>query len=60
MSNFEEVEMNLLKFIFPLLMVIGAFGSLVVNLVDKGDVAVSIQWIGAMFLYMALTIRNRS
>lgn len=52
--------MNLLKFIFPLLMVIGAFGSLIVNLVDKGDVAVSIQWIGAMFLYMALTIRNRS
>ena len=50
--------MEFLKIIFPALMVIGALGSLVVNLMSKGDYAVSIQWVGAMLLYTALTLRN--
>ena len=50
--------MNTLKIIFPGLMVCGAIGSLVVNLVSKGDGAVSLQWIGAALLYSALLIRN--
>ena len=50
--------MGILKIIFPALMVIGALGSLAVNVVDKGDYAVNIQWVGAMLLYTALTIRN--
>lgn len=50
--------MEILKIIFPALMVIGALGSLVVNLMSKGDYAISIQWVGAMLLYTALTIRN--
>ena len=48
----------MLKIIFPLLMVIGAAGSLVVNIIDKGEWATSLQWIGAGLLYTALTIRN--
>ena len=50
--------MNALKIVFPLLMVAGAAGSLVVNIVDKGEWATSLQWIGAALLYAALTIRN--
>ena len=50
--------MNTLKIVFPLLMVIGAVGSLVVNIIDKGEWATSLQWIGAGLLYTALTIRN--
>lgn len=50
--------MEILKIIFPLLMVVGAFGSLIVNMVDKGDWAASLQWFGAMLLYTALTFRN--
>ena len=48
----------MLKIIFPLLMVIGAVGSLVVNIVDRGDWATSLQWLGAGLLYTALTFRN--
>lgn len=48
----------MLKIVFPVLMVIGALGSLVVNIVDKGDWATSLQWIGAVLLYTALTFRN--
>lgn len=48
----------MLKIVFPILMVIGALGSLVVNIVDKGDWATSLQWIGACLLYTALTFRN--
>lgn len=48
----------MLKIVFPILMVIGALGSLVVNIVDKGDWATSLQWIGAVLLYTALTFRN--
>ena len=50
--------MNTLKVLFPALMVCGALGSLVVNLVAKGDNAVSLQWVGAMLLYTALLLRN--
>ena len=50
--------MNTLKIVFPLMMVIGAAGSLVVNIIDKGEWATSLQWIGAGLLYTALTIRN--
>lgn len=48
----------MLKIIFPALMVIGATGSLVVNIVEKGQFAISLQWIGAALLYTALLLRN--
>lgn len=47
-----------LKIIFPLLMVAGALGSLIVELAHKGDLAVSLQWLGACLLYTALMFRN--
>ena len=50
--------MNTLKILFPAMMVCGALGSLVVNLISKGDNAVSLQWIGAAILYTALLLRN--
>jgi len=50
--------MNTLKIIFPALMVIGALGSLVVNLLTHGEGPVSLQWIGAALLYTALLLRN--
>lgn len=50
--------MQILKVIFPALMVIGALGSLIVNIVEKGDFAVNLQWIGAALLYTALLLRN--
>nr|DAO86151.1 MAG TPA: hypothetical protein [Caudoviricetes sp.] len=50
--------MDVLRIVFPLLMVAGALGSLVVNLVQKGDWATSLQWLGACLLYTALTLRN--
>lgn len=50
--------MHMLKIIFPLLVVAGAVGSLVVNIVDHGEWATSLQWVGAGLLYTALTIRN--
>ena len=46
------------KILFPLLMVAGALGSLVVNIVEHGEWSTSLQWIGAMILYTALTFRN--
>ena len=49
---------KLLNIIFPLLMVVGATGSLIVNVIQKGEWATSLQWIGAGLLYTALTIRN--
>ncbi len=48
----------MLNILFPLLMVIGALGSLIVNVVNKGDWPTSLQWLGAMLLYTALTFRN--
>ena len=50
--------MSILKLFFPLLMVVGAVGSLAVNVIDRGDFATSLQWIGAGLLYTALTMRN--
>lgn len=50
--------MDALRIVFPLLMVVGALGSLMVNLVQKGDWATSLQWLGACLLYTALTMRN--
>ena len=49
---------DMLKIIFPLLMVVGAVGSLVVNVVNRGEWSTSLQWIGAGLLYTALTFRN--
>lgn len=46
------------KIIFPALMVAGALGSLIVEIVNKGDWAVGLQWVGACLLYTALMIRN--
>lgn len=48
----------ILKIIFPAMMVAGAIGSLVVNLVERGEWATSLQWIGAALLYTALLFRN--
>ena len=53
-----EITMHFLKIAFPALMVLGAFGSLLVNVIDGGDGAVSLQWIGACLLYTALLLRN--
>lgn len=48
----------MLNILFPLLMVVGALGSLIVNIAQKGDWATSLQWVGACLLYTALTFRN--
>ena len=50
--------MNILKVVFPALMVTGAVGSLIINAIDRGHFAVSLQWIGAALLYTALMLRN--
>ena len=50
--------MDILKVLFPALMVTGAVGSLIVNLIGHGEGAVSLQWIGAALLYTALLLRN--
>lgn len=49
--------LDILKILFPALMVVGAIGSFVVNLVDKGEHATSVQWLGAALLYTALMLR---
>lgn len=51
---------NILKIVFPALMVTGAAGSLIVNMItDKNNWPVSLQWFGAMLLYTALLFRNK-
>lgn len=50
--------MNYLKVIFPLMMVVGAFGSMIVSLKNEGFSATGLQWLGACLLYTALTLRN--
>ena len=50
--------MEILRIIFPALMVVGALGSLIVNIIEKGNYAISIQWVGAALLYTALMLRN--
>lgn len=54
----KENDMEILRIIFPALMVVGALGSLIVNIIEKGNYAISIQWIGAALLYTALMLRN--
>lgn len=46
------------KIIFPLMMVVGALGSLVSEIATGGDWATALQWFGAFLLYTALTFRN--
>lgn len=50
---------NILKVAFPALMVIGATGSLIVNIISKGNWPTSLQWTGAALLYTALLFRNK-
>ena len=51
---------GILKYVFPALMVTGALGSLILNLVtNKQEWAVSLQWFGAMLLYTALLFRSK-
>lgn len=51
--------MEILKLIFPTMMVIGALGSMIVNIIQNGLMdAMTLQWLGAMLLYTALTLRN--
>lgn len=50
--------MEILRMLFPALMVVGALGSLVVNVIDKGNYANNLQWFGAALLYTALMLRN--
>ena len=51
---------NFLKIFFPALMVTGALGSLILNIVtNKSEWPVSLQWFGAALLYTALLFRNK-
>ena len=51
---------DILKVLFPALMVIGALGSLILNLVtNPSQWTVSLQWLGAALLYTALLFRNQ-
>lgn len=51
---------EILRIGFPALMVIGALGSLVTNLItNKEDWPTSLQWFGASLLYTALLFRNK-
>lgn len=57
--NIDNV-LNILKVVFPALMVTGATGSLIVNLIsNRQDWPVSLQWLGAALLYTALLFRNK-
>ena len=49
---------DILRIAFPILMVIGAVGSMVVNIIQNGFDATTLQWLGAALLYTALTMRN--
>lgn len=50
--------MNILRIVFPGLMVLGALGSMLINLIEHGSWAITLQWIGAALLYTALLVRN--
>ena len=51
---------NFLKMFFPALMVTGALGSLILNIItNKTEWPVSLQWFGAALLYTALLFRNK-
>lgn len=49
---------HILRIVFPVMMVCGALGSFIVEVATKGSKATALQWIGAMLLYTALTLRN--
>jgi len=52
--------LDILKIVFPALMVGGAAGSLIINLIaNKGNWPVSLQWFGAALLYTGLLFRNK-
>lgn len=52
--------LDILKIVFPGLMVTGAVGSLIINLIsNRQDWPVSLQWLGAALLYTALLFRNK-
>ena len=49
----------MLKYIFPALMVIGAVGSMIFNLINnRTDYATTLQWLGAALLYTGLLLRS--
>lgn len=51
---------DILKVVFPALMVLGALGSFILNIVTNSqNWPVSLQWIGAVALYTALLFRNQ-
>lgn len=51
---------DILKVVFPALMVIGAAGSFILNMATNlENWPVSLQWIGAALLYTALLFRNQ-
>lgn len=50
--------MSFLRIFFPIMMVVGAVGSLVVNIIGHGGIGTSLQWLGAAILYAGLTLRN--
>ncbi len=53
-----EESMEILKIVFPACMVIGAVGSMIVNIVDHGGFSTTLQWLSAAGLYTALMMRN--
>ena len=59
MKGNRNMLIDILKVAFPALMVIGALGSLILNICIKGDWPVSLQWLGATLLYTALLFRNK-
>ena len=50
---------EILRIVFPGLMVTGALGSLITNIISDGEWPTSLQWLGACLLYTALLFRNR-
>ena len=48
-----------LKIVFPGMMIVGALGSLAINLTDKENWPISLLWIGASLLYTALLFKNK-
>ena len=51
---------NFLKIFFPALMVTGALGSLILNIItNKTGWPITLQWFEAALLYTALLFRNK-
>jgi len=46
------------ELIFPILMVIGAVGSLIESIISHRGIGTNLQWLGAALLYTGLSIRN--